>query len=68
MVNKYNNTYHSAIKMKPVDLKPNTYIDSNKEKLIIKILNIKLVILLEYRNIKIVLQKVTLQIGLKKFL
>ena len=36
MVNKYNNTYHSAIKMKPVDLKPNTYIDSNKEKLITK--------------------------------
>ena len=33
-----------------------------------KILNLKLVILLEYQNIKIVLQKVTLQIVLKKFL
>ena len=31
MVNKYNNTYHSPIKMKPVDVKPNTYIDSYKE-------------------------------------
>ena len=32
------------------------------------ILNLRLVILLEYQNIKIVLQKFTLQIGLKKFL
>ena len=31
LVNKYNNTYHSIIKMKPVDVKLNTYIDSNKE-------------------------------------
>ena len=62
-VNKYNNIYHSTIKTKPVDVKSNTYIDSNNE--IIKILNLKLVILLEYQNIKIVLKKVTLQIGLK---
>ena len=31
IVNKYNNTYHSTIKMKPVDVKTNTYIDSSKE-------------------------------------
>ena len=31
IVNKYNNTYHSTIKMKPVDIKPSTYIDSSKE-------------------------------------
>ena len=31
IVNKYNNTYHSTIKMNPVDLKPNTYIESSKE-------------------------------------
>ena len=30
MVNKYNNTYHSAIKMKPIDVKDNIYIDSVK--------------------------------------
>ena len=30
-VNKYNNTYHSAIKMKPIDVKSNTNIDSSKE-------------------------------------
>ena len=29
--NKYNNTYHRAIKMKPVDLKPRTYVDSSKK-------------------------------------
>ena len=31
IVNEYNNTYHRKIKMKPVDVKNNTYIDSNKE-------------------------------------
>ena len=31
IVNKYNNTYHSTIKMKSSDLKSNTYIDSSKE-------------------------------------
>ena len=30
-VNECNNTYHRTIKMKPVDVKDNTYIDSNKE-------------------------------------
>ena len=28
---KYNNTYHSTIKMKPADVKSNTYIDSTKD-------------------------------------
>ena len=27
IVNKYNNTYHSTIKMKPVDIKSSTYTD-----------------------------------------
>ena len=31
IVNKHNNTYHRTIKMSPVDVKPNTYIDSGKE-------------------------------------
>ena len=31
IVKKYNNTYHSAIKMKPIDVKSMTYIDSSKE-------------------------------------
>ena len=28
IVNEYNNTYHRTIKMEPVDVKDNTYIDS----------------------------------------
>ena len=32
IVNKYNNTYHNTIKMKPVDAKDNTYIDFGKER------------------------------------
>ena len=31
IVSKYNNTYHSTIKMNPVDAKSSTYIDSSKE-------------------------------------
>ena len=50
--NKYNNTYHNRIKMKPVDIKTSTYIESSKQ-----IKNVKLVILLAYQNIKIHLQK-----------
>ena len=67
LVNKYNNTNHSTIKTKPVDVKSNIYIDSSKEINNKKILNLKLVILLIYQKIKIFLQKVPLQIYLKKF-
>ena len=31
IINKYNDTYNSTIKMKPVDLKSSTYIKTNKE-------------------------------------
>ena len=31
IVNEYNNTYHRTIKMKPVDVKDNAYIDFSKE-------------------------------------
>ena len=31
IVKKYNNTYHTSVKMKPVDVKDNTYIDFKKE-------------------------------------
>ena len=30
-IKEYNNTYHTSIKMKPVDVKDNTYIDFKKE-------------------------------------
>ena len=67
IVNKYNNTYHNTIKMKPFDVRSNTFFDSSKE-VNVKILNLKLVILLQYQNMKMFLQMFTLQIGLKKFL
>ena len=56
IVRQHNNTYHSKIKMEPVDLKPITYNDSSKE------INgidpkLKLVVLLEYQKIKTFLQK-----------
>ena len=51
--------------MKPVDVKRSRYIDSSKET---NDEDLKLVILLEHQNIKMSLQKVTLQIGLKTFL
>ena len=31
IVDEYNNTYHRTIKMKPVDVKDNTYVDFKKE-------------------------------------
>ena len=30
IVNEYNNTYHSKIKMKPFDIKSSTYVNSSK--------------------------------------
>ena len=67
IINKYNNTYHSKIKMKPVDVKSGIYIDfekrNNKEDRKFKVDDH--VRILKYKNF---LQKGTLQIGLKKFL
>ena len=39
IVHQYNNTYHTTIKMKPTDVKNNTYINTDKE-VMIKILNL----------------------------
>ena len=50
--------------MKPTEVKASTYIGFNK-KIMRKILNLKIVIMLEYQNINIFLQKVMFQIGLK---
>ena len=53
--------------MKPNEVKGNTYIESIK-KLMIKILDLKLVIMSAYQNTKTFLLKDILQIGLKKCL
>ena len=68
MVHKNNNTYHRTIKMKPVNVNHETHLLTLVKKLMMKILNLKLVVLLEYQNKKAFLQKVMFQIGLKKFL
>ena len=46
IVNKYNKTVHRTIKMKPIGVKDNTYVDStelhSKKELTIKVQNLKL--------------------------
>ena len=49
IVNKYINTVHRTIKMKPIDVTDNTYIDFKKE---VKDKDPKLVTVLELQNIK----------------
>ena len=44
IVDEYNNAYHTTMKMKPIVVKDNTYIKLIK-KLIIRIVNLKLVIM-----------------------
>ena len=65
IVNKYNNTVHRAINVKPIDVTSDSYAKYN---LIRKILTLKLVAMLEFQNIKTFLLKDMLQIGRKKFL
>ena len=67
IVNKYNNKYHKTIKMKPVVVKK-TYILTLVKKLMIKILNSKVVSLLEYQTTKAFFQRAMVQIGLNKVL
>ena len=59
MVSKYNNKYHSTIKMKSIDVKSNTYSKHFNYK------NPKFKI---DDTAKRFLQKVTLQIGLREYL
>ena len=66
-INKHNDTYRSATKINAVDVKSNTYINSS-EKIMMKILNLKLVMFLKYQDIKTFLEQVIFQIGLKKLL
>ena len=68
IVDKYNNTVHRTIKMKPIEVTDNYYAEYNEDQSDKKILNLKLVIMLEFQNIKLFLLKDILQIGQKKFL
>ena len=72
IVNKYNNTVHRTIKMKPIDITGDYYAEYNEDPIELhsnkKILNLKLVIMLEFQNIKTFLLKDILQIDQKKLL
>ena len=62
IANKYNNTVHRTIKMKPIDFTDDSYVEYDED-LTKKILNLKLMIMLEFQNIKTFLLKDILQIG-----
>ena len=67
IVNKYSNTVHGTIKIKPINVTSNSYaeykVSSNE-----KILNLNLVIVWEYQNTKTVLLRDILKFGQKKIL
>ena len=67
IVNKYNNTVHRTIKMKPIDVTNDSYVEYNEESNK-KILNLKLVTMKESLSTKILLLEDMFQIGQKKFL
>ena len=66
IVNKYNNTVHRTIKMKPIDVTSDSYAEYNQDSK--KNTNSKLVIMLGFQNTKNFLLKDTLKTGQKKFL
>ena len=66
IVNKYNNIYNSINKMKLVDLNQINILTLVK-KLLMKILNLKLVILLEYHNLRTFSKNTMFEIGQKSF-
>ena len=63
VVTECNNTYHWTIKMKPILKLKIIHILTLLKKLMIKILNLKLVIMSEYQNKKTFLLKDILEIG-----
>ena len=67
IVDKYNNTVHRTIKMKPTEVTNDYYAEYN-EIANKKILNLTLVKMLEFLNLKTFLLKDKLRIGQKKFL
>ena len=67
IVDEYNNTYHTTIKMKPIDVKDNTYINTDKETND-KDPKFKVGDCVRISKYKTFLLKARLQIGLKKYL
>ena len=67
IVDKYNNTVHRTIKIKPIEVMGDYYAEYDEHPNE-KILNLKLVTMLDFQIIKTFLLKDILQIGQKKFL
>ena len=67
IVNKYNNTVHRAIKMKPIDVTTDSYVEYNED-LIKKNPKFKVGDHVRISNLKTFLLKDILLIGQKKFL
>ena len=67
IVNKYNNTVHRTIKIKPIDVTSDSYAEYNED-FNKPSPNLKLVITSEFQNTKTLLLKDALKIGQKKFL
>ena len=62
IVNKYNNTVNRTIKMKPIEVKSDSYAEYNVD------FNLTLVMVSEYQNTKIFFLKDIPKISQKKFL
>ena len=65
IVDKYNNTLHKTINIKPIEVTDDYYAEIMKINQIKKILNLKLVTMLEFQNIETFLLKDILQISQK---
>ena len=58
IVNKYKSTVHRTIKIKPIEVTDDYYAKYNEDPQIKKILNLKLVTMVEFQNIKTFLLKI----------
>ena len=67
IVKKYSNTFHRTIKMKPIDVTSDSYVECNEDSNDKDIINSKLVIVSEYQKTKTFLLKDILNTG-QKFL
>ena len=67
IVNEYNNTYHTTIKMKPIDVTDNTYINTSK-KINYEDPKFKVVDRVRISKCKNILLKGIYLIGVKKYL
>ena len=67
IVDEYNNTDHTTIKMKPTDVEPSTYIESSKE-INYQDPKFKIGDIVRISKYKTFMQKAIFQIDLKRFL